>query len=282
MDKLRVETRTGARAGRQCHVELERGEVLGLIGESGAGKSTIGLAALGYARSGCRICRRHDRDGRPDVRGLDAAGRRDIRGRRVAYVAQSAAASFNPAIEPDRPDLRGRRSRHGLMDHAEASRRPWAVHDAGLPNPETFGERYPHQVSGGQLQRAMAAMAMACRPDILVLRRADHRAGRDDADRGAGALKKLIREFNTAALYITHDLAVVAQVADRIMVLRHGKMVEVGTTDRSWQAPQNDYTRALVTEREPATRAHRDGGQARRDPDEVDNVDARATATTRR
>ena len=121
-----------------------------------------------------------------------------------------------------------------------------------LPNPETFGERYPHQVSGGQLQRAMAAMAMSCRPDILVLDEPTTALDVTTQIEVLALLKKLIREFNTAALYITHDLAVVAQVADRIMVLRHGKMVEVGTAEQVLNAPKTDYARALVNERRAA------------------------------
>ena len=118
-----------------------------------------------------------------------------------------------------------------------------------LPNPETFGERYPHQVSGGQLQRAMAAMAMSCRPDIIVLDEPTTALDVTTQIEVLALLRDLIREYNTAALYITHDLAVVAQIADRIMVLRHGKMVEVGDAEQILEAPKTDYARALVNER---------------------------------
>jgi len=121
-----------------------------------------------------------------------------------------------------------------------------------LPNPDTFGDRYPHQVSGGQLQRAMAAMAMSCRPDILVLDEPTTALDVTTQIEVLALLKKLIRDYNMAALYITHDLAVVAQVSDRIMVLRHGKMVELGETAQILQAPKMDYTRALVAERKAA------------------------------
>ncbi|MFO1151366.1 MAG: ABC transporter ATP-binding protein [Alsobacter sp.] len=252
MEKLRVEARTGAVLVDDVDVELKRGEVLGLIGESGAGKSTIGLASLGYARSGCHICGGKIVVDGTDLRGLDAAGRRDYRGRRVAYIAQSAAAAFNPAMSLYDQVCEGP-IRHGLMSLAEARAQAVELFKAlDLPNPETFGERYPHQVSGGQLQRAMAAMAMSCRPDILVLDEPTTALDVTTQIEVLAQLKKLIREFGTAALYITHDLAVVAQVSDRIMVLRHGKMVEVGEAQQVLEQPRTDYARALVNERRAA------------------------------
>jgi len=144
-------------------LRLNKGEVLGLIGESGAGKSTIGLASMCYARAGVHITGGEVVLDGVNIRSLDAEGRRDMRGKRIAYIAQSAAAAFNPAHSLmdqvcEAPLL------HGLMTRSEAqawARELFAALD--LPDPENFGARYPHQVSGGQLQRAMAAMAMSCR-----------------------------------------------------------------------------------------------------------------------
>src|SRR5229473_6381328 len=147
---------------------LRRGEVLGLIGESGAGKSTIGLAAMGYARPGCRITAGSIVFDGIDLVKIDEAERRRILGARIAYVAQSAAAAFNPAhklIDQCVESPLG----HELMDEAEATRNAVDLfHRLRLPDAEHFGLRYPHQVSGGQLQRAMTAMAMACRPDLII------------------------------------------------------------------------------------------------------------------
>ena len=249
---LRVEALSGAVLVDNVSLELKRGEVVGLIGESGAGKSTIGLASMVYARAGCRITGGKVEIDGEDVRSLDADGRRDRRGQRIAYIAQSAAASFNPAHRLMDQVIEMPVS-HGLMTIGEA--KIWALElfrALDLPNPETFGDRYPHQVSGGQLQRAMAAMAMSCRPDILVLDEPTTALDVTTQIEVLALLKKLIRDYNMAALYITHDLAVVAQVSDRIMVLRHGKMVELGETAQILQAPKMDYTRALVAERKAA------------------------------
>jgi peptide/nickel transport system ATP-binding protein len=225
--------------------DLKRGEVLGLIGESGAGKSTIGLAALGYVRGGCRI-----KGGSIRYRGLDLvtasdSEKRSIWGAEVAYVAQSAAAAFNPA--------------HRLIDQCEE---PSIIHgEAGegrlrdkiinlfkrlsLPAPETIGQRYPHQLSGGQLQRVMTAMAMSCHPGLLVFDEPTTALDVTTQIEVLATIKQIVHEFGVAAIYITHDLAVVSQVADRIIVLRYGEVVEEAATTTMLSAPQAAYTRSL-------------------------------------
>jgi peptide/nickel transport system ATP-binding protein len=236
-------------------VRLRRGEVLGLIGESGAGKTTIGLAALAYSRAGCAIV-----DGRisfagDDIDLLPRTGRRKLRGRHIAYVAQSAGASFNPAKSLYQ-QVCEMPVRHGLMGYAEAKRRAVELfRELDLPSPESFGERYPHQVSGGQLQRAMVAMAMSCRPDILVLDEPTTALDVTTQIEVLAVIRKLIREHHTAGLYISHDLAVVAQIAQRIMVLREGRMVELGEAGQILRQPREDYTRRLVSVRAAAQAA---------------------------
>jgi peptide/nickel transport system ATP-binding protein len=255
IEGLRVETQSGAVLVDGVDLELARGEVLGLIGESGAGKSTIGLAALTFARPGCRIAGGRVVLKGTDLRSLDAGGRSRARGVRVAYVAQSAAAAFNPAMTLLDQVCEGP-VRHGLMGRAEARRRAVEAFRAlDLPDAEHFGERFPHQVSGGQLQRAMAAMAISCSPDVLVLDEPTTALDVTTQIEMLAHLKKLIALYGTAALYISHDLAVVAQIANRIMVLRHGKMVEVGTANQILTAPRTDYARALVAERQAAGRS---------------------------
>jgi peptide/nickel transport system ATP-binding protein len=252
IDNLRIESVTGLVLVDDVSLELKRGEVLGLIGESGAGKSTIGLASMVYARAGCRITGGVVSVDGESARDLSADGRRELRGRRIAYIAQSAAASFNPAHRIIN-QVCEMPVKHGIMNKVEA--RAWALElfrALDLPDPDRFGERYPHQVSGGQLQRAMTAMAMSCRPDILVFDEPTTALDVTTQIEVLALIRKLIHEYRTAALYISHDLAVVAQVADRIMVLRGGKMVEMGTTEQILQAPKTDYARALVADRKEA------------------------------
>ena len=148
----------------------------------------------------------------------------------------------------------------------------------GLPNPENFGQRYPHQVSGGQLQRAMTAMALCSQPDLMVFDEPTTALDVTTQIDVLAAIKEAIRDTGVAALYITHDLAVVAQVADDIMVLRHGKMVEYGTAEQIIHHPREDYTQALVSVRsiEPRGKAAN-----RRAAAEGENRSAPAMAGTR-
>jgi len=228
---------------------LKKGEVLGLIGESGAGKSTIGLSVLGYARPGCRIS-----SGSvvfDDIEMLDATeeGKRKLRGGRIAYVAQSAAAAFNPAHRLINQFAEGP-VQHGLMTFAEAEEKAIDLYRRlDLPDPERIGYRYPHQVSGGQLQRAMVAMAMAGEPDIIIFDEPTTALDVTTQIEVLSAIKDIIRQQDTAAIYISHDLAVVAQLADRIMVLRYGDLVEIGDARNILQAPKEEYTQRLLAVR---------------------------------
>ncbi len=229
--------------------DLEAGKVLGLIGESGAGKSTIGLAAMAYGRGGVEIT-----GGEVTVSGRDIlkSGMRDVRklrGGEVTYVSQSAAASFNPAKRimeqvTEAAILQGKFSRK----EAEA-RAVELFKKLGLPDPENIGNRYPHQVSGGQLQRCMTALALCPEPDLVVFDEPTTALDVTTQIDVLAAIKEAIRDTGVAAIYITHDLAVVAQVSDHIMVLRMGNTVEYGTTDQIINNPQEEYTQALVSVR---------------------------------
>ena len=226
-------------------LRLHRGEVLGLVGESGAGKSTLGLAAIGYFRPGCRPNGGSVRFDGQDLLKTGESGLARLWGHRVAYVAQSAAATFNPAhrlqdqiIEPALI--------HGLASRSEAldtARKLFAR--LRLPDPEKFGERFPHQVSGGQLQRAMTAMALVARPDLIVFDEPTTALDVTTQVEVLAAVRDAVHLSGTAAIYITHDLAVVAQVADRIKVLRHGETVEEEPTRQIMRHPAADYTRTL-------------------------------------
>jgi len=246
---LRLESIAGNVIVDNVDVRVNKGEVLGLIGESGAGKSTIGLSSMCYARAGVHIAGGEVILGGTNIRALDADGRRGMRGKRIAYIAQSATAAFNPAHTLmdqvcEAPTI------HKLMSRTEAE--AWArqlFKALDLPDPDNFGARYPHQASGGQLQRAMAAMAMSCRPDVLILDEPTTALDVTTQIEVLILLKSLIHQYKTAAIYITHDLAVVAQVADRIKVLRHGKEVEEGPTRQILHEAKKDYTARLVAVR---------------------------------
>ncbi|OCW57856.1 ABC transporter ATP-binding protein [Hoeflea olei] len=224
---------------------LRRGEVLGLIGESGAGKSTLGKAAMGYTQPGCKIVGGTIRfDGIDLVKARDAE-KRKLWGTRIAYVAQSAAASFNPAHRLIDQTVEAA-TRRGIRPDADS--RADAVElfrQLQLPNPETIGNRYPHQVSGGQLQRVMTAMAMSPRPDLIIFDEPTTALDVTTQVEVLAAMRSIVDEFNTAAIYITHDLAVVAQMADTIKVLRFGEEVEEAPTRDMLERPKETYTRSL-------------------------------------
>ena len=228
---------------------LAKGKVLGLIGESGAGKSTIGLSSLGYGRGGVEITGGEVYVNGRDILAVGRAGLNKLRGREVCYVSQSAAAGFNPAHRLIDQVIEATLE-HGLATRTEAIARAQELFAAlSLPDPENIGSRYPHQVSGGQLQRIMTAMALCPQPDLIVFDEPTTALDVTTQIDVLAAIKNAIKVTGVAALYITHDLAVVAQVADEIMVLRNGETVEYGTTKQIIESPQQDYTRALVSVR---------------------------------
>ena len=226
-------------------VKLQRGEVMGLIGESGAGKSTLGLAAMGYTQPGCRITGGSICFDGKELVGMAEKNKRELWGTRITYVAQSAAASFNPA--------------HRLINQTTAAKIRAKISDEKsakddarelfktlqLPEPNSIGERYPHQVSGGQLQRVMTAMAISPRPDLIIFDEPTTALDVTTQVEVLSAMKDIVKEFNTAAIYITHDLAVVAQMADVIKVLRYGEEVEQADTRVMLDTPEKEYTKSL-------------------------------------
>ncbi|OYX41029.1 MAG: ABC transporter [Rhodobacterales bacterium 32-67-9] len=234
---------------RDVSLQLERGQVLGLIGESGAGKSTLALAAIGFLKPGLTIA-----GGKVSLDGIDlVAASPDelskLRQSKVAYVAQSAAAAFNPfyRLGHQVTELRALRDGIGGSERRQLAAELFAR--LQLPEPDRFGLKYPHQVSGGQLQRAMIAMALLNNPELIVF---DEPTTALDVTTQVEVLKvirQVIAAEGCSAIYVSHDIAVVSQVCDRIVVVRNGVMVEANETRRIIDSPQTDYARALVASR---------------------------------
>ena len=226
--------------------DVAKGKVIGLIGESGAGKSTIGLAALAYGRGSVSITGGEVLLNGDNILERSAREISDIRGHRASYVAQSAAAGFNPAARLEEQVIEAT-VLHRICSRKEAlARSRYLFEVLGLPNPEKFGRRYPHQVSGGQLQRAMTAMALCPQPDLIVFDEPTTALDVTTQIDVLAAIRHAIEETGTAAIYITHDLAVVAQVAHEIMVIRNGETVEYGPTRQVIFEPGEQYTRDLI------------------------------------
>ena len=231
---------------RDVSVAVERGEIVSLIGESGAGKTTVALAALGYCRPGTRFTGGRVRLGETDLLSLDPVRLRDLRGRRVAYVAQSASAALNPRILIGKQLVEGLLV-HGIMGAAEGYRRVIEQMELlQLPHPEEMAARYPYQVSGGQRQRVMIAMAMVCMPDFLILDEPTTALDVTTQIEVLKAVREAIRDRGTGAIYVSHDLSVVAQVADRIVVMNDGRQVEHAATQALLDHPREEYTRMLL------------------------------------
>jgi len=255
-------------------LQLQKGQLLGLIGESGAGKSTLGLAAMGYGRMGCSIVAGQVEIGEISLLKQTRKQREKLRGARIAYVAQSAAAAFNPAWRIGKQIIEAPLY-HRLMSRRQAT--DWMLEllqALQLPEPGRFAQKFPHQISGGQLQRAMIAMAMACRPDILVLDEPTTALDVTTQIEVLALLRQLIHKYQTSALYISHDLALIAQIADHIMVLRQGRVVEQGATARLLENPRQDYTKRLVAERQGTLLPPKSSQLVQKPVFEVKNSDA--------
>jgi peptide/nickel transport system ATP-binding protein len=246
VDDLNVMARAGQAVLRNVSLEVSRGEVLALIGASGSGKTTLALSALGHLRPGLLHT-----GGRVTLVGtdmlrapLEALG--EMRGRHAAYIAQSAAAAFNPRIRLIDQVVESALL-HGSQTLPDAQARAHELFRyLGLPGPEMIGSRFPYQVSGGQLQRFMIAMGMQEKPLLLVCDEPTSALDVTTQVELMRLLKRVIRDNDTAGLFVSHDLAVVAQIATRIAVMQAGRIVEIGPTEQIINAPREGYTRELI------------------------------------
>ncbi len=256
---------------------VNRGEVVALIGESGSGKTTIALSALGYSKPGLEFTGGEVRLEGRDVISMPSEEKRQLRGERVAYLAQSAAATFNPALTIGE-QVTESAVLHGHFNQEEATQRAVSLYHAlELPDPERLGKRYPHQVSGGQLQRLMAAMALCSKPDLLVLDEPTTALDVTTQIEVLKSFKSVIKQEGSSAIYVTHDLSVVAQIADHIIVLYAGEIQEHGNAGQVINQPSHDYTRRLMAAVRPlpaAGQGDETSGEHRRDAPalEVKNI----------
>ena len=252
---FRKEDGTPVQIVKGVSFKVKAGQVVALIGESGSGKSTISMATMAYCRPGLHFPGGEVRLHGKDVLSMDPQDQRSIRGNKVAYLAQSAAATFNPAITIGE-QVTEAAVLHGTLTQEEANKRAVELYHAlELPDPDRLGKRYPHQVSGGQLQRLMAAMALVSRPDLLVLDEPTTALDVTTQIEVLKAFKKVIQEEGSAAIYVTHDLAVVAQVADHIVVLYSGEIQEQGPTEQIINNPKHPYTKRLMAAVKPTPKA---------------------------
>ncbi|MBA8879605.1 ABC transporter ATP-binding protein [Phyllobacterium myrsinacearum] len=256
---LKVEAKTDS--GRTVEIirgvsfDIAEGEIVALIGESGSGKTTIALTLMGYARAGCRISKGSVLFADKDMAAISEKSRASMRGTKVAYVPQSAAAAFNPAQTIMEQVIEVARI-HKLMPMDEARVRAVDLFRAlALPNPDTIGSRYPHQVSGGQLQRLSAAMALIGNPKLVIFDEPTTALDVTTQIEVLRAFKSVMKKKGIGGVYVSHDLAVVAQIADRILVLKNGEVQEIGTTAQILSAPKHPYTRELLGAFKPASYA---------------------------
>nr|WP_191268978.1 ABC transporter ATP-binding protein [Nocardiopsis terrae] len=226
-------------------ITVKRGEILGLVGESGSGKTTLGLSLLAHCKRATEITGGQVRVGGQDLAGLDEKGVRRLRGRAVAYIPQSPASALNPAL---RLGVQLREALHddSLSEQDVLGRVREVLREVALPDDDAFLRRYPHQLSGGQQQRVAIAMAFVGRPEVIVL---DEPTTGLDVTTQAHVLetiRAMTRDYGTAGVYISHDMAVVADLADEIAVMYQGEVVERGRAAEVLSDPRHAYTRKLL------------------------------------
>jgi peptide/nickel transport system ATP-binding protein len=248
---LRISTTAGQEILKDVSFELQPGRILALVGESGSGKTTAGLACLGHFRAGLKHTggqiRMSGTGSSSNLLALPEPQRRKLRGGVISYVPQDPALSLNPAMRIGDQILEVLQVQgYGRSDTERRARTAEVLAEVGLDNSIAYQRRYPHQLSGGQQQRVGIAMAFVCRPSIIVM---DEPTTGLDVTTQALVLQtidQLTELHHVAGLYITHDLAVVAKIADEVVVMLSGEVVELGPAERVLYQPQHEYTRKLL------------------------------------
>ncbi len=247
---LRVELPDGADIVDDVSFSIRAGEVLGVVGESGSGKTTVAMALLGFARGGARITGGTVHiagDTGTNMLALDSGRKRLLRGKTVAYVPQDPASALNPSLRIGLQLAEVIEAHEPETPAAEIERRIADVMVAvGLPPDKSFLLRYPHQLSGGQQQRIGIAMAVILAPKLIVLDEPTTGLDVTTQNRILAIVKKLCREQRIGALHVTHDLSVIANIADHVMVMYSGRVVELGKVETVLTVPVHPYTRALL------------------------------------
>jgi len=238
---------TGNDIVNEIDLKIQKGRVTGLVGESGSGKTTVGLAVLGHARRGVEIVQGEIYCDDTDVLNLDEDAKREIRGSLVSYVPQDPTSSLNPALRIGVQILEVLETHDfGGSDQARRVRVREMMAEVLLPADDEYLERYPHQLSGGQQQRVVLAMAFACRPAVIVLDEPTTGLDVSTQEHVLKTIRNLSSQHGVAALYITHDLAVVSELADDVAVMYAGRIVEQGSASDIFNNPSHPYTRHLV------------------------------------
>ncbi|MGE8111022.1 dipeptide ABC transporter ATP-binding protein [Pseudomonas sp. NPDC086566] len=244
---LRVELAGEVDVLANVSFSLAAGEIVGLVGESGSGKTTLATALLRHARQGARIVAGHIEVAGQALLELQGEALRLARGGLVGYVAQDPATALNPALRIGTLLRETLLAHEPMLDRGSVDRRIGdTLVDVGLPNDQGFLRRFPHQLSGGQQQRVMLALAFVLRPRLIVLDEPTTALDVTTQAHVLATLKRLCRSQDVAALYVTHDLAVVRDLVDRVIVMYAGRLVEVAGRDALFRAPAHPYTRALL------------------------------------